>query len=260
MGLIITGHPRSGTPLLQELCYQHPDIAMTNEFGSFTHIGLPYTRFAVGMLKRWYRVQGRWSFDRADIHKKHKHLSNLAFTTRFLLKIRKQHSLQVHVQTIDAAMKNLFPQAVVVGDKWPHYMFHLDQLAGISDLSLVVIYRDCRDVVSSFLIETRTDWRHQAWIKNMDTAEKIAKRWVGVIKLMEAKTDQLHMIRYEELVQEPEKVLNALGSWLNVDPAGFSMDNIRDTSLGKYKTGLSTSELATVIDIAGPTMAQYGYI
>jgi hypothetical protein len=45
-----------------------------------------------------------------------------------------------------------------------------------------------------------------------------------------------------------------------VDLGGFPAATIRDNSIGKYANGLSGEELATVMDIAGPTMARHGYL
>jgi hypothetical protein len=47
--------------------------------------------------------------------------------------------------------------------------------------------------------------------------------------------------------------------YLAVEPQGFPGKRARDTSIGKYQSGLSAEELATVLDIAGPTMARLGY-
>jgi hypothetical protein len=62
------------------------------------------------------------------------------------------------------------------------------------------------------------------------------------------------------LINQPDVELKTLGSWLGVDPTGFPKEIIRDTSIGKYNIGLSDKELATVMEVAGPTMSQFGYI
>ena len=67
-------------------------------------------------------------------------------------------------------------------------------------------------------------------------------------------------MHYEDLIKEKERELKVLGEWLGVNPAGFDAGVIRDTSIGKYKTGLSDEDLTTVMDIAGPTMAKMGYV
>jgi hypothetical protein len=71
--------------------------------------------------------------------------------------------------------------------------------------------------------------------------------------------DKLHIIRYEDLIQQPHHEFEGLGRWLGVDPSGFSDKLIQDTSIGKYQKGLSEEEVATVMETAGATMTRYGY-
>ena len=135
----------------------------------------------------------------------------------------------------------------------------LDQLAAAPNLRCVVIHRDCRDVVSSTLHKVRPKWHARSFSRVMDTAPKVAHRWVRCIQTMERNGDRVHIIRYEDLVRRPHDVLPGLGAWLGGDPAGLAADLPRETSIGKYRTGLTDEELAQVLDIAGPTMARIGY-
>jgi hypothetical protein len=164
------------------------------------------------------------------------------------------------VRAIETVLQSIFPQTRVVGDKYPEYVFWLDEFAQIDSLYSLIIYRDCRDVTNSTLKKAKTTWRDKSWVKKINTAEKIAKRWVRAIEMMERHKDKLHIIRYEDLMREPKRELKALGRWLGVDPAGFPEKMVRNTSIGKYKSGLSDEELATVINIAGPTMERLGYL
>jgi hypothetical protein len=50
MALIISGHPRSGTTLLQQLCDDHPALGVTNELGNFTHLDRSYLAYARHLL------------------------------------------------------------------------------------------------------------------------------------------------------------------------------------------------------------------
>lgn len=64
----------------------------------------------------------------------------------------------------------------------------------------------------------------------------------------------------KDLIQQPERELEALGNWLGVDPSGFPKELILDDSIGKYKSGLTDEELTDVMKIAGPTMARLRYV
>jgi hypothetical protein len=261
MALMISGHPRSGTTLLQQLCDGHPELGVTNELGNFTHLDQSYLAYARHLYERWRRVQGGWAFDvaYADQHESLR-ANNLRFILRHLGYLLRSGPDRVTVRRIEAAYRSSFSQAHILGDKWPHYLFILDRFVDNPDLMHLVIYRDCRDVTSSFLKQVRTTWREADWVGKIDTAEKIAHRWVRGINMMERYADKVYIMRYETLMQQPRIELNRLADWLAIDPAGFDSEMIRTTSIGKYQTGLTETELKTVMAIAGPTLARLEYV
>jgi hypothetical protein len=106
----------------------------------------------------------------------------------------------------------------------------------------------------------RTRWRNQPWVNTLDTPEKVARRWVSAIEIMEKNKDKIYTMRYENLVENPKKELQELGNWLKVDPSGFKLSLIKHHCLGKYKKGLTHEELKMVMEIAGPTMEKLGYL
>jgi hypothetical protein len=262
MALIIGGCPRSGTTLLRNLCHAHPDIAVTMEFRNFNNLGQPYERYARRLLKSWWLNDRHRSFlvQGSEERRLRFVLQSHGFVVRYLFAVHRNQRGPVDVATVEAALRSCFPTARVVGDKYPDYAFRLDELAGLDGLLCVIVYRDGRDVVSSILRMVHTDWRNRPFTKTLDTAEKAAKRWVHAIDLMERHADKLHIVRYEEFANKPEKGLKSLGDYLGVDPAGFPKEMIYDGSVGKHGSGLSDKELAAVMDIAGPTLARLGYI
>ncbi|MBA3562614.1 MAG: sulfotransferase [Gammaproteobacteria bacterium] len=184
-----------------------------------------------------------------------------AFVARYLFAMYKHRQNLIGIPEIEDTLNSIFPGARIVGDKLPDYVFSLDELTEPAQLACLIIYRDCRDVTRSSLERFRTAERNsEYWRENLSTAEKIAKRWVRAIELMERYSEKLHVIRYENFVRNTGQELEALAKWLEVDPAGFPKEMIRDTSVGKYKGGLSNEEIGTVMKIAGPAMARLGYI
>ena len=259
--LIIAGMPRSGTTLLQHLCNAHPEMSVTNEFGNFAFLGSSYGAYALRALHRWHRVSGRWRFlGAADTDWRLNHRDNLRFVGTHLLQLARRRPFRIDVTHLTAAAAVGAPEARVIGDKLPRYIFSMKRFVSHPDLFRLVIYRDCRDVASSFLRKVRTDWRDMAWSRHLDNAEKIAGRWVTSIEEMEAHADGLFVMRYEALVDEPGTHLQRLGSWLDVDPSAFDQTRIRATSVGKYEAGLSAGEIDAVVGIAGPTMERLGYL
>jgi hypothetical protein len=186
-----------------------------------------------------------------------------AFAIRYLDKIRRYRPGPIDLPAVEATLREVFPRAGIVGDKMPDYVHLLETLAPTSGLASVIIYRDCRDVISSHLKLARTSWRNQGWIQNQGTAERVAERWVEALETMERQRDRIHIVRYEDLVREPKRELAVLAEWLGVDPTGFperSIRNVRDNNIGKYEDGLTAQELEAVMNIAGPIMARLGYV
>lgn len=261
MILMIGGHPRSGTTLLQTLCDLHPEMAMTNEFGCFSFLGQSYGEYARSIYDRWQRVQGKWAFDisyagQQKVLKWH----NLRFAMRHLWRFRQQFQGEVTAVSLEKTYRAMFPGARIVGDKWPHYLFRMNEYVQNKDLNRLVIYRDCRDVTSSFLVQARSNWKDADWVHKVNNAEKIAARWVRGIEIMEKHAEDLIILQYEALMHEPEQELKRVSEAIGLDPSGFPTEMINPGSIGKYKKGLTPDELETVMQIAGPTMERLGYL
>ncbi|MBN1832240.1 MAG: sulfotransferase [Deltaproteobacteria bacterium] len=257
MLLIIGGHPRSGTTLLYHLCDNHPDIAVTLEFKNFQFVGQPYLEYSRNMIK--YGMKKEEAFDSSYQWNKYKKLRNLVFATRYLLILRRYCRKRISFEAIEMALKRMYPQSIIMGDKYPDYIFMTEKFLKADRLYRVVIYRDCRDVTSSFLRQVRTEWKDLPWINGVNTAKGIAEKWVRAIEVMGLHADKLHIIRYENLVQQPKQTMERLGEYLGIDPSGFRVRMPKAGSISKYKQGLTEEELADVMEIAGPTMARLGY-
>jgi hypothetical protein len=254
MALIVTGHQRSGTTLLARLFNAHPEIRLTGEFGNFQEIGAPRSRYVRRMLKRWGGIAVRgW--------RRNVMIQSNRFVLEYLKRIMDAGTDGVTVGVIEQALHELLPGAKIVGDKYPEYIWNLYNLAIHPALSTVVIYRDCRDLTSSTLVRARGDWRRRMplFVRKLNTAEKVARRWVRAVDLMETHRDRIFMLRYEDLVTNPSETLSRLSEWLAIDPAGFDVRGITDRSIGKYQRGLTPAEIDTVMEIAGPTMSRLGY-
>lgn len=253
MALIVTGHQRSGTTLLARLFDAHPEVRITGEFGNFLEVGAPRGRYVRRQLKRWGGIVVR-GWRRNVMIQSHR------FVLEYLKRIIASSPDRVTVEIIEQALKELLPGARVVGDKYPEYIWSLDNLAANEGLSTLVIYRDCRDVTSSTLQRARTDWRRMPlFVRQLNTAEKVARRWVRAIELMEAHRGKIFMLRYEELVTTPSEQMGKIAEWLGIDRLGFDVQHISDRSIGKYRRGLTQAEIDAVMEIAGPTMARIGY-
>lgn len=261
MSILIAGHQRSGTTLLKDLCNSHPQIAVTGEYGNYMLLDVAYSRYARFILGRWWKKRNAAILTPHTV-KGVNMARNLDFTLRYLAALRAE--LQgppyghVDAAVVERGLKRLFPGKSLVGDKYPDHIFKLSKLSRDDRLKCVFIYRDPRDVAASTLKRARTELR-SSWPDEMRDPREIAERWLQSIEMMERSRERIYAIRYEELVTRPRPVLDGLGAWLDVDPAGFDAGIVRPTSIGKHRQGLSQDEIDTVDGIAGTVMSRLGY-
>jgi hypothetical protein len=268
VALIIGAHPRSGTTLLEHICAAHPDMAVTHEFGNFRFVGATastYVRETLRWLLAWNRARsreqvfpgGRRASSRGPLQRAAR--TNL-LVARYLLAIRKGGHARIGVAEIEGGLRTILGASPIFGDKLPDYVFRLDELARVEELTLVTIYRDCRDVTSSTLTRFRTVERDSTyWRESLSSAATIARRWVRSIEIMDSHAERVHAIRYEDLVRRPDRELEALAAGLGVDARAFPRAVVRDSSIGAHRGQLSRHEMREIVDIAGPTLARLGY-
>ena len=79
---------------------------------------------------------------------------------------------------------------------------------------------------------------------------------VGSSALSRCRDITIHVVRYEDLVDDPKSVMAGVGEWLGVNPGAFPLEDVHGASVGKYRSSLSTEELKVVLDIAGAKLAQ----
>ena len=185
-------------------------------------------------------------------------MDNLFFVIRYLRSISKQGGATIQLASIEESLKNIFAGVSVVGDKNPDYVYSLERFVREENLLVILIYRDPRDVVSSVLTAYRDKWG-KWWDEELSIAEKIAKRWVYMIDLMQRYSTQIFTIQYEDFVMDPQKNLKELGERVNVDWKYFDRQRIRTDSVGKYKRFLTGQEYEDIIQIAGAKMEILGY-
>lgn len=253
--LLIGGHPRSGTTLLCRVMNSHPDVALTYEFRTFMGLNMRYRKSIAQLRRNWYK---RSILDwRA--RKTTGTIQETFLILRYLIHLYAYRQPTVGTATITQALNQIFPDKAFVGDKYPGYIFRLNRLVDEPDLQRIIIYRDCRDVAVSAIKMANTKWRTHKVKQNMNSADKVAARWLKAMQKMEEHEEYIHIIRYEDILSSPDEVMGRLAQRLALDPDGFKISNIRSDNSGKFKTTLTEADLADIDRIAGDMMRKYDY-
>jgi hypothetical protein len=137
----------------------------------------------------------------------------------------------------------------------------------------VHMIRDGRDVCCSML--------EQKW--GPDDVDDAAKRWVAAIEagaVHRGDVNRYMEIRYEDLVQQPERELRRLCTWIgeDFDPAMLRHEQadhdlaprtessahqvekpLYTSALGRWRRDLAPKDLKRFLKIAGPTLRSLGY-
>ena len=257
--LMVCGHPRSGTTMLTQLLDSHPQIKLTYELHTFLGVGKPLRKHL-----RLLRRRNRWQLPPVRTRGARKRwpskLASAVFLVRYALGLALQRRNPIDLDSMRRVLRGIFPWAQVVGDKYPRYVFRLDRFAAEPDLLIVVIYRDARDVVRSSIEQAKRGWRRTSFGDRLSSPESAAKSWVKAIESMERNLEHIHVVRYEDIVRQPETALRDLGHYLGVDPGGFTSSIIKQDRVGKHKQGLSEADQTVVMKVAGDAMRRQGYL
>ena len=145
--------------------------------------------------------------------------------------------------------------------KVPAYLQHAPVLRLLfPELVMVHIVRDVRDVVASTLTRSwgprtaRVGAQH--WVAGLQSARAFSQRYPG----------QLVEVRYEDLLREPEGTLRTVFSGIGLElPSDLvaryaaAADGFQPSRIGAGRRDLSSEDLRTVAEVAGPTLEAWGY-
>jgi hypothetical protein len=246
--LVITGFPRSGTTLLNQIVSSHPDIEVSFEFRNL-NVPLPYTNYIAQLRANWQArrlLEWRGRFFRNALRT----LKSAWFYYRFLSLLQSYEGQTIDAEIVLNSLKRIFPNKRYVGDKFPLYIERIPELSRISVARRIVIYRDIRHVVPSF---------HRKFAALGHETRTIAENWAKAMALTAEYQDSLHLIRYEDLLKNPQEIIQAMADYLDLAPEGFRHNIIRSNNDGDYRQKLSESELADIMDAAGEQMLHWDY-
>lgn len=223
----IVGHPRSGSTLLSTRLAQHRDIHATPE----THF-MDLSANGNWLLK-WGARRSPEAFVRF-LHDRNPRLNDLAMSGDTI-----EACLQAGFPHFKAAFQQLLAKeaemagCLVVLEKTPRHLEYLDQITQwFPNAPIIVILRDGRDAVESLCT---VDWvhdnpiRHAAhWAENVQSAFAAKRRWPG----------RVHIVRYEDLLTDPETTLRTICTLIGVEFAQETIDSAaKASSIPEWESG-----------------------
>jgi hypothetical protein len=285
--IFILGNPRSGTTLLRLMLTSHPDICIPPE---------------CGFLQWLHSDFGSWQLqDSKDSRQIEQFVSALFETKKF-------ETWELHPTKIGAAIRihqpKSYPELVALiyktyantknkngtiwGDKNNYYIKHLPLLLNLFPEAFIIhIVRDVRDVICSYIELGERNLRSQYSPKLTSEPIQIAKEWIennlAVTKNLRLSDKNLHVVRYEDLVANPELSLNKACNFLNIsytstmldysklvtsenlEPAEFLewkekvAQNIDDSRVGRYKKELKLETINSVTQQCKMLLKDLGY-
>ncbi|MDP6456555.1 MAG: sulfotransferase [Candidatus Marinimicrobia bacterium] len=272
--IFIVGSERSGTTLLRLMLHAHPRIAIPPQTKYVKK--LYKRRLLFGNLAREDNRQklARWFLAHFDASTKLDDLDIDPAVVRSA--VQATHSLGAALAQPLIAYAAKYDK-LRWGDKRPYYIKYLDKLRTLfPDAQVIHLIRDCRDVVASL--------KHMPWWKS-DTIYSILNWKEAIERGLEArqstKLDEYLELRYEDLVDEPERELQRVCQFLSEsyapemlhysDIARYAVPDYKMAwhaatrqplsrdSIERWKVELSAAEISLIEWSCGKELEAMGY-
>lgn len=206
----IIGRPRSGTTLLRTLFDAHPNVIIPMESQI---IKLVFEKY--GKKKSWDEsqllellqdIKKEWKFDTWNVDEEKLEKDILDCVGEIPLK----HILRVIYRNYISHFEK--KEIILFGDKNPEYSLYIDKLfKNFPKAKYIHITRDYRDQILSYL---KFDFSYPI-------IPLIAYRWKKsvqkVLKTRKKRTNSFYTIRYEDLVDAPERYMKEMCGFLGID-------------------------------------------
>lgn len=238
--LIIGGCPRSGTTLLNLLLNSHPAIKITNE--------VSLSRLLTKIRGLYYREAKAKS---AIVRKKSK---KELWETETIVSYIPQFEIS-GIRVLETMYEEQFSgsgELQYLGDKYPRY--YVEDLEAVretlGDLKVIHISRNPIHVINSMMRRAKNAKKGQDSWSTHESIEEGIHEWVAAWRYaVSRRVDPTFIhLKYEELLFETSKAIEAIGSFLDVDVSGFDrtliiseldeIDSLTEPDLGKIRAYL----------------------
>lgn len=208
--VLLAGHPRSGTTLVEQILDFHDQIISVEESDNFS-----WSAFTPAMK---LSMKKSWLFESLK-NLKHSAIANA-----------RDRYIQAMARYAGESLRGR-----VLIDKNPSLTALIpSMLRFLPEMKVVVMLRDPRDVVLSCFMQPFNPLNEitSSYLSLKDTASEYADVMGVYLALRDILGDAIHELRYEDLVSEPERNAQGLFSFLNVDWKADVM-NFHERSKGK---------------------------
>ncbi|WP_298898163.1 sulfotransferase [uncultured Psychroserpens sp.] len=283
--VFIIGNPRSGTSMFRMMMSSHSSIVVPPE---------------CGFIQWWYKVYGDWSIENSqskddlkafisDLKTSKKietwELDYTALENLISSRLPKSYKELTSLVILQYGIQN-GKAPYVLGDKNNYYIEHLNLLDSIyPDAKYLIIVRDCRDVVCSYLNVNAlaTDSKYKP--KFPETIKEMSLDWLHKNKKILSFLESVHtsnyaLIRYEDLINKPELELQKCTEILDLQFEDQMLDyyknkmepselldwkkktneEIDKSNTQKYLEQLSAFEIDEIMSVSGDLMRKFGYL
>lgn len=256
----IVGMGRSGSTYLYKLLNRHPRVALTNESAVIDVVAncLELCMLPIGKKSD---TLGATGIVNGEYH-------------QVLHRIFHRHLMTF----FDEFYRECFPDKDYThwGDKLPSVTAVQRARHYFPDMKALLLVRDPRDVVCSyrgFVKQLDPDDPARSDEALLTSHEYQARRWTEVYEGFVKELPNFHLVRYEELVDDPATVLRGSFEYLGLpEPEDATTDINMDgffakqatsvspkASLGRWKSGLSPAEVSHIESVCGEWMRRFDY-
>jgi len=282
--VFIIGNPRSGTSLFRMMMSSHSSIVVPPE---------------CGFIQWWYKVYENWSVENSKSEEDvKKFVTDLKTSKKIetweldysalntLIKEEKPNSYKelTSLVILQYGLQNK-KHPTTLGDKNNYYIDHLDLLNEIyPDAKYLIIVRDCRDVVCSYLNVNALETDSKYKPKFPDTIKEMSLDWLNkntvILNFLESiNSSNYTLIRYEDLLVKPKIELQRCTEVLglefesemldyyknNMEPSALldwkkkTNEQIDTSNTNKFLEQLTEFEINEIMNVTGELMSKFGY-